>query len=243
MALRADASRFYLGYLWWLLEPLLWVGVFYLVFSVILKSRQDDFLIFLMCGKLTFIWFSKAVSQASNSIVASRGLIAKLDIPKSLFPMSVVQESLYKQAAAFILLFVVLVVFGFAPSGTWWWLVPIILVNYLMIVACALVGASLVCIVRDFSMLIPLGMTFLLFTSGIFWNVHDLGDPAKTELVLALNPIAFILDCYRQALMWNTVPDLSHLALVALGAVLLIGGMLALMRRSSQYLALKALTA
>jgi lipopolysaccharide transport system permease protein len=41
-------------------------------------------------------------------------------------------------------------------------------VDYLMIVACSLAGACLVCIVRDFSMVIPLGMIFLLFTSGIF---------------------------------------------------------------------------
>jgi lipopolysaccharide transport system permease protein len=38
MALRADASRYFLGYIWWILEPLLFVGVFYVVFNVILES-------------------------------------------------------------------------------------------------------------------------------------------------------------------------------------------------------------
>lgn len=242
MALRADASRFYLGYLWWLLEPLLWVAVFYLVFNVILESRRGDFLIFLMCGKLAFIWFSKTVTQASNSIVANRGLIAKIDIPKTLFPMAVVQEGLYKQAATFALLFTVLFGFGYSPGMAWGWLVPLIVVNYLMIVACAMIGACLVCIVRDFSMLIPLLMTFLMFTSGIFWDVRDLGDPSKTEMVLALNPVAFILDAYRQVLMHNLAPDLIHLSIIGIVSATTIVGVTRMMRNASQYLALKALT-
>ncbi|MBN7797792.1 ABC transporter permease [Parahaliea mediterranea] len=243
MALRASASRYYLGYLWWLLEPLLWVGVFYVVFNMILDSRRADFLVFLMCGKLTFIWFSKAVTQASNSIVANRGLIAKIDIPKSLFPMATVQENLYKQLAVFALLFATLWVSGYAVSAAWVWLLPLIAVNYLMIVACALIGACLVCMARDFSMFIPLGMTFLLFTSGIFWDVRDLGDPAKTDLVLAVNPLAFVLDAYRQILMYQTPPDAGHLLLIGLVSAVIVIGMAWVMRRGSQFLALKALTA
>ena len=68
MALKADAARYYLGYVWWLLEPLLFVAVFYVVFQVILGTRTENFLVFLICGKFTFIWFSKSVTQASRSI-------------------------------------------------------------------------------------------------------------------------------------------------------------------------------
>jgi lipopolysaccharide transport system permease protein len=243
MALRADASRYFLGYIWWLLEPLLFVGVFYVVFNVILDSQRADFLVFLMCGKLAFIWFSKAVNQASNSIVVNKGLVGKIDVPKTLFPMAVVQESLYKQAAVFALLFAVLLAWGYPVTTAWLWLLPLMLVNYLMIVACSFIGACLVCVLRDFSMIIPLGMTFLLFTSGIFWDVHALGDPHKTELILAINPLAFILDAYRQILMFQVPPDGGHLLQVGLASGLVILVMVRIMRKSSRFLALKVLTA
>ena len=242
MSLRADASNYLLGYIWWILEPLLFVAVFYIVFNIILDARKADFLVFLMCGKMTFIWFSKTVQAASNSIMANRGLIGKWNAPKSLFPMAAVQESLYKQALVFLLLFAFLFAFNFPPSTAWIWLIPLVFINYLMIVACAFFGSCLVCLVRDFSKLIPLIMIFLLFTSGVFWDVRDLGDPHKMEILLTLNPIAFILDAYRQILMYQTAPDLGHLFLVGLGAVLLIFLMLTFMRRASQYLALKVLT-
>ncbi len=174
MALRADATRFFLGYIWWVLEPLLWVAVFYVVFVMILASRQADFLVFLMTGKLVFVWFSKSVTQASSSIVNSKGLVGKINVPKTLFPMAIVQEGLYRQVAVFALLFTFLLSSGYAVTATWWYLVPVILVTYVIIVACAFVGACLVCLARDFIQLISLGMMFLMFTSGIFWDVRGL---------------------------------------------------------------------
>ena len=48
MALKADSAQYYLGYIWWILEPLLFVAIFYLVFEVFLESHRSDFLIFLM---------------------------------------------------------------------------------------------------------------------------------------------------------------------------------------------------
>lgn len=243
MALRADATKFFLGYVWWVLEPLLYVAVLYVVFNVILNSRQPDFLLFLMTGKLAFIWFSKSVTQASSSIVNAKGLVGKINVPKTLFPMAVIQEALYRQFAVFVLLFVVLRLNGYEVTATWLYMVPVVIVNYIMIVGCAFVGACLVSMVRDFHPLIALSMIFLMFTSGIFWDVRGLGDPQKTELLLALNPLAFILDAYRQVLMYNTPPDMFHLLSIGAGFGALVCVMVLLMRRGSQYLALKALTA
>lgn len=243
MSLRADATRFYLGYIWWLIEPVLYVAVFFLVFSVILGWRQADFLIFLATGKLAYLWFSKSVTQASGSIIAGKGLVGKINVPKTLFPLSVVQEGLYKQVAVFAMLAIVLLLNGYAVTATWLYFVPVVLVNYIMIVACAFVGAFLVTVVRDFQQIIPLGMLFLMFTSGVFWNPRDIGDPVKTDLLLTFNPMAFILDAYRQALMYNTPPDMLHLLCVGLGFAALAALMMLLMRRGSQYLALKAITA
>lgn len=242
MALRADASRYMLGYIWWILEPLIFVGVFYVVFNVILDSHRADFLVFLMCGKLAFIWFSKSVTAASNSIVGGRGLVGQLNVPKTLFPMAVIQQSLYKQCPVFLLLFGVLLAYEYPVTAVWLWLIPVILVNYLMIVACGFIGACLVCFVRDFGKLIPLVMTFLLFTSGIFWDVRSIADPRKVELILTLNPMAFILDAYRQVLMYQASPDVSHLLQLGLASMILLILVLVLMRRGSQYLALKVLT-
>ena len=242
MSLKASAARYFLGYIWWVLEPILFVAVFYVVFELLLQNPRADFLLFLVCGKFTFFWFSKSVAQSAQSIISGRGLIGQLDIPKSLFPMVTIHEGLYKQAMVFLLLFVAVAAAGKSPGAHWLWLLPVMVTQYLMIVACALAAAFLVCVVFDFAMLVPLVLVFLLFVSGIFWDPRALPDPAATDLVFALNPLAFLIDAYRQILLAGTPPDGTHLALVALGAGAAILVMLWLLRRFSQYLALRALT-
>ena len=244
MLLKADSSKFKLGMLWWFLEPLMWVSVFFVVFNLILDSgrKSGDFILFLTCGKFAFIWFSKTVVQASGSIVHSQELVGKINMPKSLWPMSAIQESLYRQSTVYLLLFIILFLFGHYPTLAWLWMIPIVVVMYLMIVACGLVGSCLVCIVRDFQKFIPLCMTFLLFTSGIFWDVREIGNPEKIQLLLTLNPLAFIIDGHRQVLMNNTSPDLVHLFAIGLCSAIVILVTNTLMQRHGQYLALKVLT-
>ena len=64
-----------------------------------------------------------------------------------------------------------------------------------------------------------------------------------TELILTVNPIAFLLDAYRQVLMYGQPPDVVLLSMVGLGSGLMVAVMLGTLRRWSKLLALKALTA
>jgi lipopolysaccharide transport system permease protein len=81
-----------------------------------------------------------------------------------------------------------------------------------------------------------------MFVSGVFWDARTLGDLHTAELVLALNPLAFMIDAYRQVLMYATAPDWMHLAQITLGSAVLLVIMVLIMRRSSQFLALRALS-
>ncbi len=244
LLLKIDASKFKLGFLWWFLEPLLWVLVFYVVFNMILDSgkRSGDFVLFLACGKLAFIWFSKTVTQASMSVIQNQGLVGKINVPKSLFPLSSLQESLYRQASVYILLGVILAFAGIYPEVRWFWMIPVIFVNYLLIAAFGLLGAYLVCCLRDVQKIIPLGMTFLMFTSGVFWDIRELGSQDKTDFLLAVNPLAFLLDANRQVLMYGGVPDLVHLGVIGICSALMVVLAMFLMHRYSQFLALRVLT-
>ena len=244
MLLKANSSKYKLGFLWWFLEPLMWVGVFYIVFALILDTgrKSGDFIFFLACGKFAFIWFSRSVIQASGSIIASHGLIGKVNMPKSLWPMSAIQESLYRQSSVYLLLVILLFIGGVTPAWAWLWMIPVVLVMHLLIVACGLVGSCLVCLMRDFQKFIPLGMTFLLFTSGIFWDVREIKNPEKAEMLLALNPLAFMIDAHRQVLIHATSPDVLHLLAIGIGSGAVILLTTSYMQRFSQYLALKVLT-
>ena len=242
LSLKADAQRYFFGYLWWILEPLLWVGVFYLVFEVLLDSGRADFLVFLAVGKLTFIWFSKSVSQSANSLVGSRGLIGKIDASKWLFPLSISHEGLYKQAAVFALLIVLLLFKGYAPSAVWIWLVPLAITQYLLILGCGMLAALLVCVRQDFQLLVQLGMVFLLFMSGIFWDIDSIGNAALRENLLLVNPMASLIDLYRTVLMDGSAPLLTQWLIVLVESVVILAVMVWAYRALHYWIARRVVT-
>lgn len=240
--LRAEARRFGLGYLWWILEPLLYVGVFYLVFVLFLGNREPGFLFFLAVGKLTFIWFSKTINQAALSLVNSREIMAQTNLPKHLFPVAVIHEGLYRQAAVFVFLLSFLWLAGFPPDFAWLWLIPVIFTQYVLIVGCSLLAAVLVCLQRDFQMLIQLGTVFLLFMSGIFWDIHSISNPEVIFWLESLNPLVVLLDAYRQILLWGRAPDMAQLLSISVQATVLLSFMAWLYAKLNFWLAERAIT-
>jgi len=219
MGLKSEASKLYLSYIWWILEPVLWVLMFYLVFTVLLGFGRD--LLFLMCGKVPFLWFSKSVTGGSNSIVSGKGLINQTNVPKQFFPYESVQGVLYKQWLVFLVLFGMSLFYGHSPTWHWLWVFPLFLVQYLLIVLCTLVAAVLVAYVRDIRMLINMAMMGLMFSSGIFWDLSRIEDPVKRDLLVTWNPLAYLIDAYRHVIIHKTVYDLEHL--LVLGIVFSVG--------------------
>jgi len=240
--LKAEARRFALGYLWWVVEPLLYVAVFYVVFVKLLGNQRSDFLVFLAVGKLTFIWFSKSINQAAMSLVNNRGLIGQVNLPKHLFPLSIVQEGLYRQLAVFAFLLLFVMGSRYSPQISWFWLLPIAALQYLLIVGFGLLAAVLVCLRRDFQMLIQLGTVFLLFMSGVFWDIRALESTELAGWLMALNPLVVLLDSYRQVLMYGEGPDMGRLGWVLVEALVLLISTMWLYRHLNFWLAQKAVT-
>lgn len=228
MKLKAQANVLVLSYIWWVLEPILFVLLFYFVFKYVLYRGGDDFFIFLMVGKIPFLWFQKSVTSGANSLIENRGLIAQRPIPKIIFPLVNCQESLYKEALAFLVLIIALLFNGYFNLTSWVQILPVIVVTYLLICSVTFVFTIFVTVARDFNVVISMLMLGLMFTSGIFWDVNMIQDEQMKQLLLTLNPIAAIIDEYRQLLMYGNSLDVSKLVSVliwalALGAVGVLG--------------------
>ncbi|MCP8900298.1 ABC transporter permease [Gilvimarinus xylanilyticus] len=239
MGLKAEASKLILSYFWWILEPLLYVVIFYLVFAYFLERGGPNYLFFLMCGKIPLLWFTKSVSKGSNSLIQNKGLIGLMDAPKTLFPYISVQEGVYRQWAVFWVLLCLAIAYDSYPDSLWWLLLPLVVSEYLFIIACTLLGAWLVSYARDVSKLIGMFMVFMLFASGVFWDINDIPDPWLREALLNYNPMAFYLDSFRAILMRDEVYDMFHLAWLSGLLVVVIAALHVLYHYDSRNIALR----
>ena len=207
----SDASRYHLGWLWWILEPLAMTGVFFVVFTFI-RPRGEEFIYFLIVGVTAWLWFSNGVGNATQSLTTAKSLILQMKVPKLIFPAISAITVTYKQVFVYgILLTVVGTVSGASAS---WFVLPILLtVEFLLIVACAVTVAFLCACLPDARFIVVSGLQLMMFCSGIFFDINSF--PAAAQDWFRLNPMAVLLEQYRLVLLDGLLPDLPWCAAVA----------------------------
>ena len=213
--LRSEASQSYLSYAWWIFEPLMQMGVYYIVFDIFLHRGGENFVAFLLCGIIPWLWFSRSVSNSSRSIVQGQGLISQTYLPKPFFPLVVVGQDLVKQQVVFLLLFSFLLYFGYRPSLEWLWLIPIVITQLLLIIAVSFLVSFVVPFARDLQYLINAGLMMMMFGSGIFYSYESVLIPEHREIFL-MNPMANLIVSYRSVLMDGTEPMIGALVVIGL---------------------------
>lgn len=233
--LRSEVAESYLSYVWWVLEPLLHMGVFYLVFDVVMNRGGPNFVAFLLCGLVPWLWFAKSVNNSSRSMLQGKGLISQTNIPKIFFPLVVIGQDTFKQSFAFALLIIVLLAYAYPITAYWLWLIPIVAVQILFIISISFFVSFIIPFAVDLQYLIRSGLTLWMLMSGIFYDYQRILLPEHQELFL-LNPMASLIASYRQVLMYGEIPRVVSLIYVALFSVLLIGLMRAVMKRYSNHL-------
>jgi len=238
--LRSEASQSYLSYAWWLLEPLLQMVVYYIVFDILLRRGGENFVAFLLTGIVPWLWFSRSVNNSSRSIEQGQGLISQTYLPKPFFPLVVIGQDLVKQQVVFLLLFGFLLYLGFVPNVEWLWLIPIMITQLLLIFAVSFVVSFIVPFARDLQYLINALLMMGLFVSGIFYSYEDVLLPEHREIFL-LNPMANLIVSYRLVLLDGTAPMIGSLVVIASASLVVIFLMSKVMRRYNNILTRLAL--
>jgi lipopolysaccharide transport system permease protein len=232
--LRRDAARMYLGVLWWFLEPILYMSVFYLVFGVGLRKGGADFVVYLLSGLIVWRWFDGSVRSSAGSIVTSVGLMQQVYLPKILLPAVVMVMQGYKFAIIFGVFLLFLVGVWGATVTQYWLALPLILILQLVFI-CAISGlvAGVIPLVPDLKYMVDFGMTLLFFVSGIFFDIHDL-TPAIQE-VLSYNPMVIFIEAHRQVLLYGHWPQWALLSKVTVVSLVLLGAMIGILGRCDRY--------
>jgi lipopolysaccharide transport system permease protein len=217
--LKTEVHHNYLSYLWWILEPLLHMAVFYVVFGFLLNRGVENYSSFLLVGLIPWLWFSKSISCSSNTIIVGKPLMLKVGIPSIFFPTVSLLQTALKQIPALVLLLGFLWTQGYTPNIHWWALFPLIFMQALIIAAMGCATAAVIPFLRDLIYLVPTGLTFLLFVSGIFYSYKDI--PAEWQGLFLLNPMAFLIKCYREIFLDGIWPDMTTLSLWCLASIVM----------------------
>lgn len=220
---RYAGSRF--GMFWMLLAPVMVLGSYLLVFSGILRVQPNpsvtglEYGLLVACGLLPWVGFSEGLTLGTASVLAQRNLMKSQLFPMELIPMTAVCSGLVGQLCGTVLLLLVLGLRG--SLGASLVFLPFLLVFQAMFTIGVVWFLSCVNILyRDLSQVVRLMIVLLMFVSPIAYTQQMV--PPGLELVVKLNPLSYLIEGYREALLFNQVPNLWGAAILGGLAVLVL---------------------
>jgi lipopolysaccharide transport system permease protein len=232
--LRSEVDRTYIGYLWWVLEPVLYMLIFYLVFHVLLDRGTQNYVAFLLIGLTTWRWFQTGVMMASNTIISAKGIINQVYVPKVALPMVAVAINSFKFFVIFLILLVFLWVSGYTPGWQYLWLPVLLFLQLSFVIGCSFILAAITPFLPDMKVILDNLLRGMFFISGIFFEIKSVDEPYQSYLML--NPMASLIDQYRQVLVGGLAPDFDLLLLVAvISVVFIVIGLFLLLRFDRVY--------
>jgi len=217
------------GSLWHLLNPVLSIAVYFLVFGLILKTDRGvdgkgSFLLFLTVGLFVFQYTQRAVTQGAISIVANRGLIQAIRFPRALLPLSATLTETFAALPTFVVVYVVALATGTAP--TWSWLVLPLIVTWQMLFnfGASMIAARMTTHFRDMQQLLPFVFRLLIYGSGVFFAIENYVSDQWMKVVYIVNPMYGFIGMARWAAMGMAMPAEALIASVVWTTVALVGG-------------------
>ncbi len=225
--LKVRYAQTVLGAAWAIIQPVLTMVIFTVVFGRFAKVPSDGvpYPVFSLAALVPWTYFSTAFAGASNSLITSANLITKIYFPRLVIPFAPVVGGLVDFVIAFVILLITLVVYRIVPSPAAVVLIPLLVIS--MILTSAGVGCWLAALnikFRDIKYVVPFLVQIWLYASPVAYPMSVV--PARFRLLYALNPMAGVIEGFRTVLLHTgAVPWPMIVFSLFSGVVLFVTGM------------------
>ena len=212
-----------LGVLWSFLNPLLMVAVYAIVFPYLMRTTQENYLIFLITGIIPWIFFTTVVTSGCNCVWINGGIIKKVYFPREILPISVVLSALVNFLISCIIILIFVIFGGIGVSVQILWLPVIAIIQSALSLGLLFILSAINVYIKDIEYIVQFIMNLLFYATPIVYDVTMI--PERFRWILYLNPMAHFLDAYRAIFYSKTMPDLKSLGIIGLISflVLIIG--------------------
>jgi lipopolysaccharide transport system permease protein len=211
-----------LGYAWVILNPFFQMLVMAFVFSHIVRipNLSVPYPIFIYVGLLPWTLFSQAVTSSMNALVYNSVLIKKVYFPREILILSAIAAKMvdFFLATTVFLLFLIYYRMPFTVSMLWF--IPIFFIQQLFTYGLSLILAACNLFYRDIQYIVALVLTLWMYLTPIIYSTETF--PERYRFVFQLNPMAVLVNAYRQVLLGGGAPNFVSLGIAFLISVLLI---------------------
>ncbi len=219
--LKAEVANSYLNWIWWILEPLCNMLVYYFIFSNILKSSKEYYIIFIYSALLMWTFFNKNVIYSIKSIRMNKGIVTKVYVPKFILLLSNMILNGIKLGISLLILQVFMIFMHVPVNGNILYFFVSYIVMFLFTFGCGTIFMHFGVFIDDLGYAIAILLNMMFYLSGIFYDIETTMAAPLGSIIARANPMAFLINSMRNALLYETAPDLTLMGIWFLVSVIL----------------------
>jgi lipopolysaccharide transport system permease protein len=213
-----------LGFLWAVLQPLIQIAIFTVIFGKVARVSTDGipYILFSSVAIIPWTYMSQSMTQSSQSLILGQHMLGKVYFPRLIFPVTPVLARLIDFGISMLIIFCLIVYYRVSPT---WNLLLFPLFVLLMMSISAGVGMWLSAMAirfRDVKHAMPFAVRMLMYTAPIVYSASSI--PETYRIIYSLNPIVGVIEGYRACLLGTPMPWIYIWPGVITAAILLISG-------------------
>jgi ABC-type polysaccharide/polyol phosphate export permease len=230
-----------LGLGWTLVLPLALMGVYTVVFSVLLEAVSiDHYPLFLLSGLVTWVFFQGALQSSCTSLLGQASLVKQVRFPRQLLPFAVVGTNAMTLLVMLAVLIPVNLVVIPETRSTFWVALPLVIPLVALAGGLALMLAAVTVVFRDVEHLLTAILLPWFFLTPVFYtfDLPGIGDhPTLVTFLHYANPVAPFVIAIRDPLVFGELPQLGDIAHIVAASLIALGAAALVFRRLDDQLA------
>lgn len=213
-----------LGFSWALLQPLIQIIIFSIIFGKVAKISSEGipYILFSSVAIIPWTYMSQAMSESSQSLVANQNILGKIYIPRLIFPMTPILAKLVDFTISLVILFALILYYRVPPTWNMLFL-PFFLIMMISIPAGMGMWLSALAIrFRDVKHAMPFFVRMLIYSAPIVYSAASIPDTYR--ILYSLNPIVGVIEGFRASLLGTSMPWTYIWPGIVTAAFIFIGG-------------------
>lgn len=211
-----------LGFLWTFINPLLQLGVYTLVFSIIMRNGIENYYLFLFVALIPWIFFSTSLTGGSSCILAQQDMVKKIYFPREVLPIAFVTSQFINMILSFCVVFSVLIISGKNLKLTVLLYLPVImLVEYVLALGMTMLFSALTVYLRDIEYILNIISMAWQFLTPVMYSMEQV--PEEVMFIFNLNPMTSIIIAYRDILYYSQMPEFKTLIHAMVFGIVVLG--------------------
>ncbi len=214
--LKSEVAGSFLSWIWWILDPLLYMCVYTFVAGVVFGAKMPYFPIFVFIGLNCWQLFNKTVRNSVKLVSSKKSIVTKVYIPKYMFILEKIGINGFKMLVSFILTFVFMAIWGVPISYRVLYFIPLAMMVAIVAFAFSSIIMHFGVFVEDLLNIVTITLQLVFYLSGIFYSIEDRifnKSEFVGKIMIYCNPMALIMTDMRNVLLYQKDPHFLALGI------------------------------